>query len=242
MGAFTTFVAGALMFSSAVLAYLQIGIFLVLVTTVSWLYATFFFQSLLSLMGPQNGELQLQYPSFEGCCGKCCEVTSNAVPFDKPAYALSESTLSTSSASCPAITQLPINETHELEPLTVNKVVSNRGADLVKYVKKHHCSRTPRPRSGSFSATTRKTDHSVLRGHFNSNSGQRKISLPSVNVTFHGESCPSDVPINSSTSVMDEERDMNCCENCEDDARAKQSLIGQESSVYIVNYNKNMNV
>lgn len=39
---------------SSVLAYIQIGIFLLVVMTVSWLYATFFFASILCIMGPEK--------------------------------------------------------------------------------------------------------------------------------------------------------------------------------------------
>lgn len=39
---------------SSVLAYIQIGIFLLVVMTVSWLYATFFFTSILWIIGPEK--------------------------------------------------------------------------------------------------------------------------------------------------------------------------------------------
>lgn len=52
--ALTTFIAGFFMIFSSVLAYIQIGVFLVIVMTVSWIYATFFFGSLLYAMGPSN--------------------------------------------------------------------------------------------------------------------------------------------------------------------------------------------
>lgn len=53
MAAITTWLAGYFMMFSSVLAYQQIGMFLIIVMTVSWLYATFFFGSLLSAMGPK---------------------------------------------------------------------------------------------------------------------------------------------------------------------------------------------
>lgn len=53
MAAITTWLAGAFMIFSNLLAYIQIGMFLVIIMTVSWLYATFFFCSLLSAMGPK---------------------------------------------------------------------------------------------------------------------------------------------------------------------------------------------
>lgn len=54
MAAITTWLAGVFMMFSNLLAYIQIGIFLVIVISVSWLYATFFFCSLLCVMGPKN--------------------------------------------------------------------------------------------------------------------------------------------------------------------------------------------
>ena len=47
MAAATTFLVGACLMPSTVLAYRQLGIFLMIVISVSWTYATFFFQSLL---------------------------------------------------------------------------------------------------------------------------------------------------------------------------------------------------
>uniref|UniRef100_A0A023EYY9 Putative patched transmembrane receptor n=2 Tax=Triatoma infestans TaxID=30076 RepID=A0A023EYY9_TRIIF len=52
MAALTTAATGILMFPSSVLAYRQIGIFLIVVMCASWVYATFFLMSLLALFGP----------------------------------------------------------------------------------------------------------------------------------------------------------------------------------------------
>lgn len=58
MAAITTAIAGIFMVFSNVLAYKQIGLFLLIVMTISWFYATFFFASLLWVLGPtkQNAE------------------------------------------------------------------------------------------------------------------------------------------------------------------------------------------
>ncbi|XP_014252148.1 protein dispatched [Cimex lectularius] len=53
MAALTTIIAGAFMLPSSVLAYTQIGIFLVVVMCVSWIYATLFLLSILTLAGPE---------------------------------------------------------------------------------------------------------------------------------------------------------------------------------------------
>lgn len=62
MAAITTGAAGALMLASNVLPYIQIGLFLVIVMVVSWLYGTFFLMSLLKTAGPQYGFMQFRYP------------------------------------------------------------------------------------------------------------------------------------------------------------------------------------
>lgn len=61
MAALTTGAAGAFMMPSLVLAYIQIGIFLVTVMAVSWFYATFHLGSMLAVAGPQNQFGQYNY-------------------------------------------------------------------------------------------------------------------------------------------------------------------------------------
>ncbi|CAH0562519.1 unnamed protein product [Brassicogethes aeneus] len=61
MAAITTGAAGAFMLPSLVLPYIQIGVVLVTVMTVSWIYATFFLGSLLATIGPQNQFGQFSY-------------------------------------------------------------------------------------------------------------------------------------------------------------------------------------
>ncbi len=113
MAAFTTFLAGALMMPSTVLAYRQLGMFLMLVMTISWVYATFFFQSLLRAIGPQGGFGQLHWPSCD-----CCS-SSGREHKDKTVYTMSESTMSSSSTN-----HVNSSETHELEPLTEAESIS----------------------------------------------------------------------------------------------------------------------
>ena len=62
MAAGTTFIAGACMLPSIVLFYLQLGTFLMLVMAFSWLFATFFFQSLLYVIGPNGRFCQIPSP------------------------------------------------------------------------------------------------------------------------------------------------------------------------------------
>ncbi|XP_074655965.1 protein dispatched homolog 1-like isoform X2 [Tubulanus polymorphus] len=107
MAAVTTFLAGALMMPSTILAYRHIGTFIMIVMTSSWFCSTFFFQSLLRVIGPQGSFGQFHWPSSD-----CC--SSNREHVDKTVYALSESTMSTSSTNHATNS----SETHELEPLT----------------------------------------------------------------------------------------------------------------------------
>ncbi|KAG7259683.1 hypothetical protein CRUP_021688, partial [Coryphaenoides rupestris] len=67
MAALTTFVAGAMMMPSTVLAYTQLGTFMMLIMCVSWAFATFFFQCLCRCLGPQGSCGQIPVPSSMGC-------------------------------------------------------------------------------------------------------------------------------------------------------------------------------
>lgn len=64
MAAVTSGAAGALMLPSQVLAYIQIGIFLLLVMGISWIYATLFLCPILAVIGPSKHFAQYQYPRF----------------------------------------------------------------------------------------------------------------------------------------------------------------------------------
>lgn len=67
MAAFTTFVAGAMMMPSDVLAYTQLGTFMMLIMCVSWAFATFFFQCLCRCLGPQGACGQIPLPKKLQC-------------------------------------------------------------------------------------------------------------------------------------------------------------------------------
>lgn len=62
MAALTSGCAGAVMLPSHVLAYIQIGLFLVLVMGISWIYASLFLNSILSVIGPSSQFAQFKYP------------------------------------------------------------------------------------------------------------------------------------------------------------------------------------
>lgn len=126
MAALTTAAAGAFMLPSIVLAYIQIGIFLITVMSVSWIYSTFFLGSLLRVGGPQHGFGQFSYPNLhKTCCinGDGRSGGSSAVNrVDKTVYTnvLSESTLSTSSTVCAL--HPSASESHELEALSARNL------------------------------------------------------------------------------------------------------------------------
>lgn len=123
MGALTTGIAGVFMLPSSVLAYNQIGMFLVIIMCVSWTYATFFLMSLLCIAGPRHGFGQFSYQIFM-CC--LCERSrnlqrspSNCSRTNKSSYGncvYSESTFSASSTTYPLHTS--VSEGHELDAFT----------------------------------------------------------------------------------------------------------------------------
>ncbi|XP_075159969.1 RND transporter family member dispatched [Haematobia irritans] len=117
MAAITTGIAGALMLFSSVLPYRQIGIFLLLVMSVSWSYSTFFLMSLLKLFGPQYGFMQFQYPRVKK------RSATNGIKFyeRKPNYITAREQLLTPSSS--AVGELINSESHELESLTSNSLI-----------------------------------------------------------------------------------------------------------------------
>lgn len=62
MAAITSGAAGAFMLPSHVLAYIQIGVFLLLVMGISWIYATLFLCPMLAVIGPSSHFAQFEYP------------------------------------------------------------------------------------------------------------------------------------------------------------------------------------
>lgn len=67
MAALTTFVAGAMMMPSTVLAYTQLGTFMMLIMCISWAFATFFFQCMCRCLGPQGTCGQIPLPKRFRC-------------------------------------------------------------------------------------------------------------------------------------------------------------------------------
>lgn len=109
MAAITSGAAGALMLPSHVLAYIQIGIFLLLVMAISWIYATLFLCPMLAVIGPSSHFAQFEYPRLKILSvfhkyedGGTIETDKNnrGKKIYKGRGMLSETTLSTSSSAC----------------------------------------------------------------------------------------------------------------------------------------------
>lgn len=98
MAALTTGAAGAFMMPSLILPYIQIGIFLVTVMSVSWIYATFHLGAMLAIIGPQNQFGQFHYSKLS-CCPS------------------SKSKTSSSDRNRP-VNHSSLSDTHELDSLT----------------------------------------------------------------------------------------------------------------------------
>ena len=188
MAALTTFAAGAAVLPSSVVAYQQIGTFVVVVMSVSWLYSTFFLPSLLRIMGPERGCAQMASPNCLACCSSscasCCCGSASATHVDKTVYSygLSESTLSTSSASCPNPNASALAaETHELEPLTtVSRGIcktKNRPRSVSLVVAAVHQPQTATQKSAGATATN---SGGRVASIATGGRKMRKISLPSA--------------------------------------------------------------
>jgi hypothetical protein len=128
MAMITTFLAGAIMINSSVLAYIQIGIFLVVSMVISWIFSTFFLMSLLSQFGPQYGfgQFKLSLPKFHRVCENNknivaqIDIINNTITQQNT---VSEQLLSaSSSATCEFIGSDP--ETHELDSWKLDSLTS----------------------------------------------------------------------------------------------------------------------
>lgn len=110
MAAITSGAAGALMLPSQVLAYIQIGLFLILVMGVSWIYATFFLCPILAIVGPSPTFAQFQYLRLWRALFNISKKRTNTTKVEKEVSSnrrrwrgrgmFSESTISTSSTVC----------------------------------------------------------------------------------------------------------------------------------------------
>ncbi|XP_055523625.1 protein dispatched [Wyeomyia smithii] len=130
MAAITTAVAGALMLPSNVLAYIQIGVFLLIAMLTSWIYATFFLMSLLRVIGPQFGFGQFRYPHFRAGLRESTKAQIDTATRQNQLHhqnTVSEQLLSNSSS---AAGEFVGSESHELDSLTSNSIIKPINLDI----------------------------------------------------------------------------------------------------------------
>lgn len=128
MAALTTGIAGALMLPSTILAYIQIGVFLVIVMSISWIYATFFLMSLLRVIGPQYGFGQFRYPKLRSALRDSTKGQMDGTArLNHHHNPVSEQLLSNSSS---AAGELVGSESHELDSLTSNSIIKPINLDI----------------------------------------------------------------------------------------------------------------
>lgn len=120
MVALTTAFAGVFMLLSEVLAYIQLGKFLIIVMSISWMYATFFLMSLLKVCGPQYECGQFKFPRFDKSDKQNAKNHLNRNNRESTQGFATEQLLSASSS---AAGELVGSESHELSSLTSNSIV-----------------------------------------------------------------------------------------------------------------------
>ncbi|KAM6915507.1 protein dispatched homolog 1 [Xenentodon cancila] len=116
MAALTTFVAGAMMMPSTVLAYTQLGTFMMLIMCISWAFATFFFQCMCRCLGPQGTCGQIPLPK-KLQCQAFTKVTSTTPPPQEKSFSLGKYQLDTRGGEV---------ERYELEPLASSQKVEDK--------------------------------------------------------------------------------------------------------------------
>ena len=114
MASLTTFLTGVFMVASVTLVYQKFGIFLILVISISWLYSTLFFQSLLNVLGPQGGFGQFHWPTSD-----CCNVYPRS-HVDRTTYSVSESTMSSLSSGYPHHASVDIEKDMDSERMSLD--------------------------------------------------------------------------------------------------------------------------
>ncbi|XP_019372042.1 PREDICTED: protein dispatched homolog 1 isoform X2 [Gavialis gangeticus] len=136
MAALTTFVAGAMMMPSTVLAYTQLGTFMMLIMCISWAFATFFFQCMCRCLGPQGTCGQIPLPKKLQCNAFSQAFSgSQGDRGQKKLHSASKYQLDSSRGQKPEME----HEHYELEPLASH--TSNCNApEKVTYEETHLCS------------------------------------------------------------------------------------------------------
>ncbi|NXY82095.1 DISP1 protein, partial [Alcedo cyanopectus] len=135
MAALTTFVAGAMMMPSTVLAYTQLGTFMMLIMCISWAFATFFFQCMCRCLGPQGTCGQIPLPKKLRCNAFSQTFSGvQAARGQNKSHPISKYQLDSRSQK-PEME----HEHYELEPLASQTGICNP-AEKVTYEETHICS------------------------------------------------------------------------------------------------------
>ncbi|XP_014345484.1 protein dispatched homolog 1 [Latimeria chalumnae] len=140
MAALTTFVAGAMMMPSTVLAYTQLGTFMMLIMCISWAFATFFFQCMCRCLGPQGTCGQIPLPKKLQC--KAFTLTPSSSPIDRGQKKIRH--LNKYPVDLIGQSSEMEHEHYELEPLASHAC----GAEKTTYEETHICSRFFNGKSG----------------------------------------------------------------------------------------------
>ncbi|XP_078505954.1 protein dispatched homolog 1 [Lissotriton helveticus] len=144
MAALTTFVAGAMMMPSTVLAYTQLGTFMMLIMCISWAFATFFFQCMCRCLGPQGtcGQIplpkKLQFKAFSQALASGTEEQIQSKLHSGHKYQLDA-----------RVPKSEVDHEHyELEPLATHNCTT---LEKTTYEDSHPCSEIPngRPQNAS---------------------------------------------------------------------------------------------
>lgn len=120
MGAITTVISGTFMLSSVVMPFTHLGMFLIAVMAISWIYSTFFLLSFISLFGYGYGNGPCPYR----CCRKLKKKYSMNVRYKRCTRqaSLISNVGSESTLSCINSNILNQSNTHEMETLTVDSL------------------------------------------------------------------------------------------------------------------------
>ncbi|NXU48505.1 DISP1 protein, partial [Turnix velox] len=132
MAALTTFVAGAMMMPSTVLAYTQLGTFMMLIMCISWAFATFFFQCMCRCLGPQGTCGQIPLPK-KLRCDAFSHTFSTTQAGGRPPNSVSKYQLDSRSSKAEVE-----HEHYELEPLASPTGLCNP-VEKVNYEENHVC-------------------------------------------------------------------------------------------------------
>ena len=123
---------------ASVLAYFQLGQFLMLVMVFSWFYSTFIFLSICTMIGPNNDFGQLSFTRLLMKCGLClCQVKPKDI--EEPVETNELGIVKPEDSVIPAQMNVPEirepekpTETNELDIVKLEKPAETNEPDIVK--------------------------------------------------------------------------------------------------------------